>query len=461
MSIKKKIIIGFLGYLILINYKLIEILKKKKFILNFLKNSFLIIIYRTALNYIFLKRNKYVAQKERIFNDKVDFNNLKKINLSLKNGNKVIYIDLSNYINSSGINNGINRTVFNISKNLYDKKKIQLIFFSLDRVSYPYFKLYKKFNFLNDRINIKKSSCELSLPVNQSNVFFLDLSINQIIDYEKIIKFLKDKRKVKIYSLIYDIIPYTNSNWFSVPGYRAIFYKWLKITSQSDKIFTISNTVKNKLKKIRKLRLNDKKVYKIDLGSNFINIRKKKSKKNIPHRDVKKIKFLIVGTIEPRKGHIDFVKAFSSLLKYHKMELHIVGKLGWKYDKIINIIEKQKYFNSKIFLHLNVNDKQLKKFYDETNVSVISSLDEGFGLPIIESLTFDKVVLARDIKVFREIGQKNINYFQYGSEKKIINSLDKFIRNYKTNKIIKNKIALKKWSYTTKQVYNHIIQSDL
>lgn len=468
MRYRKKIVIVFLKILIRLNYKIIEIYKKFS-IFKFLKNTFLSKIYIGFMNFLFLKYNKYINQEQNIISNKnfleilKDDRNSEINNLSQINNNKLIYIDVSNYIYTSNINNGINRTVFNISKNLYNKKKIQLIFFSLDRASYPYFKIYKKFNFLNHKINFKKNSYKLDFPVSYSRVFFLDFSLNQLIDYEKVIKYLKDKRKIKTYSLIYDLIPYTNSNWFSVPNYKQNFYKWLKIISKSDKIFTISNTVKNKLtklRKLRKLRFNYKKVYKIDLGSDFINTRNKKSKKNIPHRSIKKIKFLIVGTIEPRKGHLDFVKAFSKLLEYHDMELHIVGKLGWNYDKILNFIKRQKYFNSKIFVHLNVDDNQLKKFYYETNVSVIASLDEGFGLPIVEALSFGNVVLARDIKVFREIGQKNINYFQNGSEKKIINSLIKFIRNYKSNKIIRKKIVLKKWSHTSNQVHNHIMRSN-
>ena len=43
---------------------------------------------------------------------------------------------------------------------------------------------------------------------------------------------------------------------------------------------------------------------------------------------------------------------------------------------------------------------------------IAASWDEGFGLPIIEALSHQKAVLARDIAVFREVGGENALYFK-------------------------------------------------
>ena len=40
--------------------------------------------------------------------------------------------------------------------------------------------------------------------------------------------------------------------------------------------------------------------------------------------------FLIVSTIEPRKGHIQTIQSFEELWKTDDINLVIVGKEGWK-----------------------------------------------------------------------------------------------------------------------------------
>ena len=256
--------------------------------------------------------------------------------------------------------------------------------------------------------------------------------------------------------MIYDILPYQRSKWFSIQNYKNNFFKLLKIYSNTYKIFTISNHVKKNILKIKNLNFNKSKISKIDLGLDFLPS-KKLSFTPINVRKVKKINFLIVGTIEPRKGHTDFVNAFSEIAKNENIKLDIVGRPGWKYKKIIENIKSKENYNSCIFLHNDVDDKKLKKFYNNTDVCVLSSLDEGFGLPIIEALNFNKVVLARNISVFREIGGKNIYYFKDYNNYALKKSLNHFIKLYRTKKKLRGKEFQKiTWSQSAKQIIKNL-----
>ena len=48
------------------------------------------------------------------------------------------------------------------------------------------------------------------------------------------------KKKIKMCCMIYDILPYQRSKWFSIQNYKNNFFKLLKIYSNTYKIFTIT-----------------------------------------------------------------------------------------------------------------------------------------------------------------------------------------------------------------------------
>ena len=49
--------------------------------------------------------------------------------------------------------------------------------------------------------------------------------------------------------------------------------------------------------------------------------------------------------------------------------------------------------------------------YRNNQTTIIASIDEGFGLPLIEAGLYKSRLIARDIPVFREIGAKSAVYF--------------------------------------------------
>ena len=60
---------------------------------------------------------------------------------------------------------------------------------------------------------------------------------------------------------------------------------------------------------------------------------------------------------------------------------------------------------------VNGNDSLLKKLYLESAALISTSNDEGFGLPILESIALGCNVFAPNIEVFNEIYKDNIFYY--------------------------------------------------
>ena len=50
--------------------------------------------------------------------------------------------------------------------------------------------------------------------------------------------------------------------------------------------------------------------------------------------------------------------------------------------------------------------KRNKKLYSESLIYVFPSLDEGFGIPLIESMKSNVPVICSDIEIFKEIGER-------------------------------------------------------
>ena len=227
---------------------------------------------------------------------------------------------------------------------------------------------------------------------------------------------------------------------------------WISsILEFSDIVFTISETVKKKVIKEFKNKINKKFIIKsVVLGSDFqrFKIKKKITKKKT------KISFLMVGTIEPRKGHLDIINCFNKIYNNNNIELNICGKLGWKCEKI----KRKLINNSKKFPYLNFiespSDYALKRLYNKSQVLIAASYDEGFGLPIVEALRNGLHVIARDIPVFKEVGKNHIYYFP---DKKKDIYFKKWINYYQSNKIKnKKKISVKSWDHTYKEIIHTI-----
>lgn len=101
---------------------------------------------------------------------------------------------------------------------------------------------------------------------------------------------------------------------------------------------------------------------------------------------------LTVGSLEGRKNHLELFNAAELLWgKGYQFSLHVVGMLnsetGQKAaDKLKQLID-QRY---PISWHRNVSDVELLSFYQKCDFTVYPSMYEGFGLPVLESLYYQK-----------------------------------------------------------------------
>ena len=121
----------------------------------------------------------------------------------------------------------------------------------------------------------------------------------------------------------------------------------------------------------------------------------------------------MVGTLEPRKGHMIALQAFSKILKEGRQDcrLLIIGHNGWKNDEILNQIALPAYKDKVLWIQ-DAADEELRWAYAHSNALIAASRDEGFGLPLVEAAHFGLPIICSDIPIFREVTQGNADYFK-------------------------------------------------
>ena len=94
----------------------------------------------------------------------------------------------------------------------------------------------------------------------------------------------------------------------------------------------------------------------------------------------------MVGTLEPRKGHLQVMESFESLWKEElNMNLVFVGKQGWMVENLTGRIRSHPELNRQLFWLEGISDELLYRVYGTCTCLIAASYGEGFGLPLIEA----------------------------------------------------------------------------
>ncbi|MES3023402.1 MAG: glycosyltransferase [Pseudomonadota bacterium] len=123
--------------------------------------------------------------------------------------------------------------------------------------------------------------------------------------------------------------------------------------------------------------------------------------------------FLMVGTVEPRKGQAQALAAFELLwARGHEVNLVIVGKQGWMVEQLAARVKAHPERDLRLFWLPGVSDQMLLKLYAGAAALLAASEGEGFGLPLIEAAQHTLPIVARDLPVFREVAGEHAYYFK-------------------------------------------------
>lgn len=275
---------------------------------------------------------------------------------------------------------------------------------------------------------------------------FLGLDLNSNIIQAKYFGLFDDwkKRGVQISFVVYDLLPIQCKSWFPL-GTAEVHEKWvLAVLSVSDTVIAISNSVKEDVKifafqSVHKKIKKDQKLFYFHLGAD---IRSSNPTLGLPNNAAsilslikERNSFLMVGTLEPRKGHLQVLKAFDELWRLGvDVNLVIVGKVGWMVEELITTLLSHSLLHNQLFWLDSTSDEYLEKIYASSACLIAASEGEGFGLPLIEAAQHRLPIIARDIPVFREVAGEFAYYFSNDNDPLVlVKTIAEWLELYKSD----------------------------
>jgi glycosyltransferase involved in cell wall biosynthesis len=242
--------------------------------------------------------------------------------------------------------------------------------------------------------------------------------------------------------MVYDLLCINFPMYFP-PTAKQGFSNWLTVVRESDGAVCISNSVATDLaswlsQQSQNTRRRPFKIIANHLGADINDLERAPKLADFPNERISRIKdspsFLMVGTLEPRKGHAQVLDAFDRLWKAGAaVNLVFVGKQGWMVDELIAQLRSHTEFNSRLLWLEGIDDEHLEQVYAASTCLIAASYGEGFGLPLIEAAQHQLPIIARDIPVFREVAGNHAYYFDAQQPAELAQAIEAWLILYRAN----------------------------
>ncbi|QJP73672.1 glycosyltransferase family 4 protein [Burkholderia glumae] len=217
---------------------------------------------------------------------------------------------------------------------------------------------------------------------------------------------------VRFAFVVYDMLPALHPAWFTPRAVQS-FERWLTMLAiHADALFCISATVAGQTR--RQPRLAAIPTGWFHLGAELAARQGagQATADDITPCPAGAPRILMVGTIEPRKGHALVIDAFERLWRDGcQASLSIVGRAGWAVEALTARLAAHPESGKRLHWLAGAGDAELARLYESSDGLILASEGEGFGLPIIEAAAQRLPLLLRDLPVFREIAGDHASYF--------------------------------------------------
>ncbi len=301
---------------------------------------------------------------------------------------------------------------------------------------------------------------------------WISAELNQKISSYKSIYAQIKRQKVKICSFVYDLFPLTNPEWSPPEEIQWFSSWWQTVISISDMMITDSRKVahqvadyaqlfspgENIAEKLRWLHLGadsltNATTESLTQGSKYILSDFKYPTNGHPT-------FLTVATLHPRKGLEYLISEFNVLWSLGiKVNLIVTGISPLKNKTIQNLIQNSKYSDQFLIYAGYLSDAVLIDLYRTVDCVIYPSYDEGFGLPVLETLYEGGNVILRDNEINREIVAADDPVFWFSEQDNaplrgtVIRFL-KLARNPRNRRTTHRKFI--RWDDSARALLNHI-----
>lgn len=135
---------------------------------------------------------------------------------------------------------------------------------------------------------------------------------------------------------------------------------------------------------------------------------------------------LMVGTIEPRKNHLNVLRAIGSMSSSDRLPLVIAGRLGWGYEQTLSLA-RQMEVDGLVHVLSFVPEAVLPSLYAGAEAVLYPSWTEGFGLPVLEAFAAGTPVITGTAPALREVAGDLATFVDPGDPDAIAGAIAKHV----------------------------------
>lgn len=356
-------------------------------------------------------------------------------------------------------NTGIQRLVRLLGKYLDQKYNIYLVKF--DNKSLRFVDINdseRKWMETFNGIPFKYKNLDMSVP----NKWLLNAEICYDLPSVKPMFDVARLYNMKIATIFYDDIQYKmNNNWS--PNDYNLFNLFIQHILEADLIFPISlYSYKQLLYHVNKININNTQTRKIVpcvLPGEFPGLSRNYTYNFSFSPPCDKYRILCVGIVNLRKNQIKLLQAINTLKNKYNIEVILVGpivKTDKYYPEILHLMK-----SNKIIHYDNViTDDELRNLYLSSHLTVFPSIEEGFGLPILESLWNCRPCICMNYGAMDEIATSGCLKIDCNNADQIAITIDKFLSNEDLRKKLINEIInikFRTWTEYADDIMKNII----
>lgn len=306
---------------------------------------------------------------------------------------------------------GIGRYIRNLVSNLQDLDEENEYFILLQNEEYESLNFNKNFQKVKTSSRWYSIAEQIEIPkiLNKLNLDLVHFP------HFNVPLFYRGKFIVTIHDLIHQNFQMKRATTHSPTiyklkqlGYKTIFKNGIK---KSQKIITPSNFVKGEL--INKWKVSKDKITvtheAVDEGliDTFKKISEKEERNILDKFSIKPPFIFYVGNAHPHKNIENLIKAFLILRnKYKYLKLVLSGNNHYFWERL-----KSQYNQKDIIYTGYIDEKELVALYKNAQCFVMPSLEEGFGIPILEAMACECPVVTSNVASLPEVGGESCVYF--------------------------------------------------
>ncbi len=295
---------------------------------------------------------------------------------------------------------------------------------------------------ISDYVIIRRQAIQkpefLGVEFSSTDVYLIaDANWDLPRSYYRFLQYLK-KHEVNIVSICYDLIPIKFPEFCPkafVKQFKDFYYRY---SDCFDQVICISNKSAEDYLEAKRTGIlpsaNRKQIVNsFRLGSDYSKDKQSDDSDDNSSDNLKLMSLinqryiLVVGSLVPHKNIKTIIAAFDLLTKSNdNIHLIFAGNRGWHNDADL-LIEKHKMYGNLIHILDSVTDSDLKVLYGNCYCLVQASFYEGFGLPVVEALQYNKPVVSSNGGSLPEVGGDFCLYFDPTEPTQLCQALEKLL----------------------------------